>query len=93
MTEIPIAKEHHFKETKESTIHKGEKCKVTFHRNLGNWGVDGGYEEISIEATDETSQKAYETMRMVLRDTCGGPQSEEKNVKVNKRASSAVDIA
>ena len=77
---------------KEKEVHKGEKCRVTYHNASGDYGVDGGYGDVYIEVTDETSQLAYETMRQVLYDLSPRQAATEEKVTVNKRASQAVDV-
>lgn len=75
---------------KEKEITK-DKCKVVYHHSYGNYGADGGYGEVYMEVTDETSQKAYETVQKLMFD-CTPEGEPEGKVKVNKRASSAVDV-
>jgi len=80
------------KETKE-VHHPTEKCRVTWHSINNIVGAEGGYIEDFIEVTDETSEKARETMeKMILTRAAVAPQESQDKPKVSERASRAVEI-
>lgn len=77
---------------KETIRDAKDRCKVVYHHSYGSYGSEGGYGDIYVEVTDDTSQKAYETVQKLILGLEEQQDPNEPPVKINKRASSAVDV-
>jgi len=85
------------KQVWKEIIHSGDKCMVSIyeeHCRYSDGNDPGGYSVTHYTVTDETSEKAYETLTKVLANITPPPSScDDEPVNINKRASRAVDVA
>jgi hypothetical protein len=76
-----------------------DKCRVVYHMISNINGADGGYTESFMEVSDDTSLKAYTTMRKLMDDIADDQRKQIQSIvdagmedELNSRASSALDV-